>query len=595
MVNQPHSFHIPVMGTGFTIDTPLRVARYGISSVISLVDDVLIEQVRQHHCRILGEPFQGIAGNEPDSRARRITAYLNLLDTLVHRQIEALRASPFDGQGEITRYFELLPDSELKRDYRAMCLLPDGPDKVERQNRLRLAVKLGKIDVNIMTKLDGHAFQAGKKLPPEHSDAMAALRGFALSNLHSSIVFSAGINQSLYSYAARFDDFFPDSTGAFKKKIILKVSDYRSALIQGKFLAKRGLWVSEYRIESGLNCGGHAFATQGFLLGPVLEEFLRNRRELTDTLHELYMKALNQVERPGLSAPADMRITVQGGIGSAVENDFLLQYYHVDSTGWGSPFLLVPEVTNVDEGHLQKIINAKAEDVYLSHSSPMGVPFWTLRTSASEENRLRRIMEKRPGSPCTKHFVALNTEFTETPICPASSAYVKRKIEHLPEENLTSDEMSAREAGVLEKACICHDLAGSATLKYGIDLAATPAVCCGPNIVHFSKTASLEEMVGHIYGRLSLIAVSDRPHMFIQELKLYVENLRAEIRTLSKEVTRKQRGYLDTFKGNLLEGIEYYQGLARRFYEDQRDQFQEDLKAIKAELDGLALPLPGEA
>ena len=42
---QPHSFHIPVMGTGFTIDTPLKVARYGISSVISLVDDVLIEQV----------------------------------------------------------------------------------------------------------------------------------------------------------------------------------------------------------------------------------------------------------------------------------------------------------------------------------------------------------------------------------------------------------------------------------------------------------------------------------------------------------------------------------------------------------------------
>jgi len=32
---QPHSFHIPVMGTGFTIDTPLKVARYGISSVIS--------------------------------------------------------------------------------------------------------------------------------------------------------------------------------------------------------------------------------------------------------------------------------------------------------------------------------------------------------------------------------------------------------------------------------------------------------------------------------------------------------------------------------------------------------------------------------
>ena len=40
-----HTFHIPVMGTGFTIDTPLRVAKYGITTVISLVDDLLIEQM----------------------------------------------------------------------------------------------------------------------------------------------------------------------------------------------------------------------------------------------------------------------------------------------------------------------------------------------------------------------------------------------------------------------------------------------------------------------------------------------------------------------------------------------------------------------
>ena len=44
-----HSFHIPVMGTGYTVDTPLRVAKYGISSVISLVDDTLVEQMRKFH------------------------------------------------------------------------------------------------------------------------------------------------------------------------------------------------------------------------------------------------------------------------------------------------------------------------------------------------------------------------------------------------------------------------------------------------------------------------------------------------------------------------------------------------------------------
>ena len=79
----PHTFHIPVMGTGFTIDTPLRVARYGISSVISLVDDGLIEQMRKLHCGRFGEPYQEIPAGEQDSRARRITAYLNFVGRIV--------------------------------------------------------------------------------------------------------------------------------------------------------------------------------------------------------------------------------------------------------------------------------------------------------------------------------------------------------------------------------------------------------------------------------------------------------------------------------------------------------------------------------
>ena len=86
------------------------------------------------------------------------------------------------------------------------------------------------------------------------------------------------MNPRLYGYIAQFDDFFPNENGYIKKKIILKVSDYRSAVIQGKFLAKKGLWISEYRIESGLNCGGHAFATDGYLMGPILAEF-RDRRQ----------------------------------------------------------------------------------------------------------------------------------------------------------------------------------------------------------------------------------------------------------------------------------------------------------------------------
>ena len=43
-----HSFHIPVMGIGYTIDTPLKVAQYGIDSVISIGDDFLLEKIREY-------------------------------------------------------------------------------------------------------------------------------------------------------------------------------------------------------------------------------------------------------------------------------------------------------------------------------------------------------------------------------------------------------------------------------------------------------------------------------------------------------------------------------------------------------------------
>ena len=316
-----------------------------------------------------------------------------------------------------------------------------------------------------------------------------------------------------------------------RKKIVLKVSDFHSAAVQGKFLAKRGLWVSEYRVESGLNCGGHAFATKGLLLGPILEEFQQKRDELVEQLHAVYAKALLARGRAVGATPLAVRITAQGGIGTADEDRLLREYYGVDGTGWGTPFLLVPEVTNLDDEHLRKLCAASNGDVYLSDSSPFGLPFWNLRTSASEEARRRRIAENRPGSPCSKGFGKLfNTEFTKTPICTASREYQKLKLAQLEEHGPSrSSSATALREGVLAKSCICHDLAGTATRSNGIDPAATPAVCCGPNIVNFSRVATLEEMVGHIYGRISLLGGADRPHMFLRELALYVDYLRNEL------------------------------------------------------------------
>jgi hypothetical protein len=238
----------------------------------------VIEQLRKFHALENGEEYTAITIKEDDYRAKRITEYLNLLDRLITKQVEKIRAEAFVEGSEIVKYFELLPDTApLKRLYIEMTQLEECSVKQQIQDKLRKSIVAGSIDVNVMSKVDKNNYtKEGEMLPKEYSDALTSLRGYAQSDLSSGIVFSAGYNPRLYGYIDSFEDFFPNENELLKKKIILKVSDYRSALTQGKILAKKGLWVSEFRIESGLNCGGHAFATDGLLLGPIMEEFKQN-------------------------------------------------------------------------------------------------------------------------------------------------------------------------------------------------------------------------------------------------------------------------------------------------------------------------------
>ncbi len=583
------------MGTGFTIDTPLQVAKYGISSVISLGDDILIEQMRKYHSRKHGKRYQEICNGDEDARANRITAYLDLLNDLIRDQVKELQSSPFEPGSEITRYFEMLPDSPLKQSYLEMLATSEPTEKTRMQVALRRRAVPGSIDVNIMASLNRDLYRNGNKLPEEFALAMAGLRGYAKSTLRSSIIFSAGMNRGLFGYMVKFADFFPDDKGILKKKITLKVSDFRSAMIQGKLLAKRGLWISEYRIESGLNCGGHAFATKGYLMGPILEDFRSRKVELIGHLYEVYSRALAAMERTPVQSPHEVRITVQGGIGIADENRFLLEYYGVDGTGWATPFLLVPEVTNIDDVHLKKLSAAAESEVYLSDCSPLGIPFWSLRNSASEETRRRLISANKPGSSCPKGYLVSDTEFTRIPICRASRIYQKQKLEQLSDSDIPLERLSAMKENIVAKSCLCRDLAGNVTLKHGIDPDAKPAVCCGPNIVNFSKVTSLEEMIGHIYGRLSLLINSNRPHMFIRELMLYVDYLRRELQKVSEGLLDRTTKWFLDFKQNLITGIEYYRQLAEQFSREQKEGFLRDLDTLRNEIDNIILPGTGTA
>ncbi|RFZ89954.1 hypothetical protein D0C36_23960 [Mucilaginibacter conchicola] len=560
-----HTFHIPVLGLGFSIDTPLKVARYGISSVMSIVDDELIERIREYHCLQNAIPYIAIKKNATDYRARRITAYLNLVKQLVDKQFEALQSQGFEQGTDLHRYFDLLPEiSQLKQGFDLMMEYPEGVRKKIFENILRQKMVKGAIDVNIMAKVDKMNFDGeGNYTGDVNTDALAALRGFAESELSASVVLSAGMNPRLYSYIDCFTDFFPDEKGLIKKKIILKVSDFRSAFIQAKFLAKKGLWVSEFRIESGLNCGGHAFATEGYLLGPILEEFKERRGAMREELFGLYNTALISKDIIIDEMPTQ-RITVQGGIGTAEENEFLMRYYQLDGTGWGSPFLLVPEATNVDDETLTKLAASKEDDYYVSNASPLGILFNNFKGSTINDLRLSRMEQNRPGSPCTKKFLQSNTEFTDKPICTASREYQNLKIKELDKLELSEAEHENELAIITEKICLCEGLCSSAYIKYDMikpKETKAVAVCPGPNLAYFKRMFSLDEMVGHIYGKINVLTDLKRPHMFLKELQLYVDYFKADVQLSMKTMTAKKSLRLDKFKAQLIAGIGYYRAL----------------------------------
>jgi hypothetical protein len=562
----PHSFHVPVMGTGFTIDTPLRVARFGISSVMSLVDDHLIERIRRHHARLRDLPFEAISSKEPDSRARRISAWLDLVNDLVLAQMTAIRALPFEAGNEKCRYFELLPqDGALAGRYRQMQAMAAGPERRALEAELTAAMVAGSIDCNIMTKLDRAAPATAGETPPgpEQSDAKAALRGFARSRLQASLVLSAGINPALFSYLAEFEDFFRHGDAPPKKAVILKVSDIRSALIQGKVLAKKGVEVKEFRIESGLNCGGHAFATDGELMGPIMGAFQAERGGFPALFEPLLAQAY---AAKGLVFPESAQgrrilVTAQGGIGNHAEVLRLVDHYGADATGWATPFLLVPEVTAVDDDTRDQLARATEDDLWVSDVSPLGIAFNNLRTSSSETQKRAAVASGTPGSDCPSGYLRLNSEF-DKPLCTASREYLGKKLSALGHASPpTWDEADAEVRALYEKSCICNQLGNGALVSLGI---AKPglavSVCPGPNIAWFDRRYSLEEMVDNIYGRGESLVPAHRPHFFAKELELYVDHFEKLARAHRPGELKSMR-QLESFRQNLLSGIEHYRAL----------------------------------
>ena len=581
-MTQQHTFHIPVMGTAFTADTPLKVSQFGIDSVIALADDVLLERLRKVYADKNNLQYEEIKNNTKDYRADRITSYLNLVNKLANQKYEEYTTATKEKVEALKTFFSTFPDiSQLKKEFNK--LTEKYFNMVEISTWLKENLNMGSIDVNIMTKVDKPNFFKNEALPSEYNDAHAALRGYANSDLASSIIFSAGMNPRLYGYIAQFEDFYPNTEGYIKKKIVLKVSDYRSALIQGKFLAKKGLWVSEYRIESGLNCGGHAFATDGFLMGPILAEFKEKREELIKEIYTICKDVLLANNRVAPKKSLTLKITAQGGVGTAQEHDFLIKHYNLDSVGWGTPFLLVPEVTNVDDNTRKQLIKAKEKDLYLSNVSPLGVPFNNLRNSSKEVEKLQKVKDGKPGSPCPRRYLAFSKEYDEKGVCTASRLYQKNKIEELG----ISEEIT-------EKVCLCMGLSAAAVVTNEIETRESKAVsiCPGPNMAYFDKLLSLEDMTKHIYGLENFMSRTDRPNMFMKELNLYMDYLKNKLEEAKKDWNKKQEKYFNRFFENMNDGIAYYNNLfdnVKDKYEQTKDETLASLEKTKSKLAELAL------
>jgi hypothetical protein len=316
-----------------------------------------------------------------------------------------------------------------------------------------------------------------------------------------------------------------------------------------------------------------------FYLGPILEEFKKNRDMLFDTCIEMYKSALHKKEIRQPAETPDIKVTAQGGVGTSEEHDFLINNYGLDSVGWATPFMLVPEVISIDNETIKILADAKEDDLVYSGLSPLGVPFNTVKGVSMSLHKEELAKNGKPGYSCTKGFLKYNTEYTEKPICTSSRQYQTIKLQELKEQNLQEEEYKKAYENIVEKECLCNGLSTSTLLSKNIDVKPNFKVTCcpGPNLAYFSKISTLKEMADHIYGRINLLDNRPRPHMFLKELNMYLDIFKERIENFMKNrEDSKELKQLQAFQQNLIEGINYYKSL----FADKKKEVVEEMERM---------------
>ena len=119
-------------------------------------------------------------------------------------------------------------------------------------------------------------------------------------------------------------------------------------------------------------------------------------------------------------------------------------------------------------------------------------------------------------------------------------------------------------------------------------------ICPGPNLAYFKGTFSLKEMADHIYGKFSIKVDIERPHVLVKELQLYLIYLKKEFENKVIEKVAKRNTYLEKFRNNLIQGVEYYQELISKVEVDSSAilaKMSDQFSKIKSEIEQLSTPM----
>jgi len=150
---------------------------------------------------------------------------------------------------------------------------------------------------------------------------------------------------------------------------------------------------------------------------------------------------------------------------------------------------------------------------------------------------------------------------------------------------LPEEELDRKLKDVYAKECLCVGLSNSASLVYNVPFVkklTSVTICPGPNIANFSKVVTLRNMVDHIYGRLNIMTNNMRPHVFVNELNIYVAYFREQVEEQLADV--KQVAFNQKFGRKLLEGIAYYRSIEQAI---RHSSIADALHAAETEITGL--------